>query len=104
MDPDPVPSTKARAVFALGLAALLTGAFVGGVIPATVALLLAREARRQAHASGGYLTGSARVRRGEQLAWAGLLLAVTTLVVAAIAGLLHLAGTPGGQDFDPDTD
>ena len=44
MDPEPAPSTKARAVFALGLVGLLTGPFVGGVIPATIALLLARQA------------------------------------------------------------
>jgi hypothetical protein len=38
-----------------------------------------------------------------RLAWAGIVLALTALVVASIAGLLHLAG-PGGQDFDPGTD
>ena len=104
MDPEPAPSTKARAVFALGLVALLTGALVGGVIPATVALLLARQVRRQAYAAGGYLIGAAWVRRGERLAWAGIVLALTALVVASIAGLLHLAGSAGGQDFDSDTD
>jgi ABC-type phosphate/phosphonate transport system permease subunit len=104
MDPEPAPSSKARAVFALGLVALLTGAMVGGVIPATLALVLARQVRRQAYVSGGYLTGAAWVRRGERLAWAGIVLALTALVVAAIAGLLHLAGTPGGQDFDSTTD
>jgi (hydroxyamino)benzene mutase len=104
MDPEPAPSTKARAVFALGLVALLTGALVGGVIPATLALILARQVRRQAYTARGYLTGAAWVRRGERLAWAGIVLALTALVVAAIAGLLHLAGTPGGQDFDPGTD
>lgn len=104
MDPEPAPSTKARAVFALGMAAFLTGAFVGGVIPATVALLLARQVRREAYAAGGYLTGSAWVRRGERLAWVGIVLALTALVVAAIAGLLHLAAAPGGQDFDANTD
>jgi hydroxylaminobenzene mutase len=104
MDPDPAPSSKARAVFALGLVAFLTGAFVGGVIPATVALLLARQARRQAYEAGGYLTGAAWVRRGQRLAWAGIVLALAALVVASIAGLLHLAATPGGQDFDSNTD
>jgi hydroxylaminobenzene mutase len=104
MDPEPVPSSKARAVFALGLVALLTGALVGGVIPATVALLLARQVERQAYAAGGYLTGSVFVRRGRRLAWAGIILALTSLVVAVIAGLLHLAGSPGGQDFNPNTD
>jgi hypothetical protein len=104
MDPDTAASTKARAVFALGLAAFLTGAFVGGVIPATVALLLARQAERQAYAAGGYLIGSAWIRRGRRLAWTGLVLALTALVVAAIAGLLHLAGSTAGPDFAPGTD
>jgi len=104
MDPEPVPSTKARAVFALGLIGFLMGVFVGGVIPATIALLMARQAARQAYAAGGYLTGSAWVRRGRKLAWAGIILALTSLVVAVIAGLLHLAGSPGGQDFAPGTD
>jgi hydroxylaminobenzene mutase len=103
MDPEPTGSSKARAVFALGLAALITGPLVGGVIPATVALVLARQTHRQLYASGGYLTGSAWIRRGRRLAWAGIILALTALVVASIAGLLHLAGTPG-QDFDTNTD
>jgi (hydroxyamino)benzene mutase len=104
MDPDPEPSTKARAVFALGLMGFLTGAFVGGVIPATIALLLARQAARQAYAAGGYLTGSKWIRRGRRLAWAGIVLTLTALVVAAIAGLLHLASSAGGADFAPGTD
>jgi len=104
MDPDPEPSSKARAVFALGVVALLTGAFVGGAIPATVALLLARQADRQAYAAGGYLTGSAWIRLGRRLAWAGIVLALTALVLATIAGLLHLAGAPRGTDFGPGTD
>jgi hypothetical protein len=104
MDPDPVRATKARAVFALGLVGFLTGAFVGGVIPATLSLLLARQAARDAYAAGGYLTGQAWIRRGRRLAWTGIVLALATLVVVAIAGLLHLASTPSGPDFAPGTD
>jgi uncharacterized membrane protein YesL len=104
LDPDPAPSTKARAVFALGLVGLLTGAFVGGVIPATVALLMARQTARQQYEARGYLTGSAWVKRGRWLAWAGIVLALTTLVIASIAGLLHLASTASGSDFAPGTD
>ena len=103
MDPDPAPSSKARAIFALGLVGFLTGALVGGVIPATVALLMARQAAREAYAAKGYLTGSAWIRRGRRLAWAGLVLAIATLVVAVIAGLLHLAAAPAGPDFSPGT-
>jgi hydroxylaminobenzene mutase len=103
MDPEPVAATKARAVFALGLVALLTGPFVGGAVPATIALLLARQTHRQQYAARGYLTGSAWVRRGRRLAWAGLILAATAIVVGVITGLLNWAGTPG-QDFDANTD
>jgi hypothetical protein len=104
LDPEPVRSSKARAVFGLGVVALLTGAFVGGVVPATAALLLARQARRQAYAAGGFLTGSAWLRRGVRLAWIGIVLAATALVVAVIIGLLHWAQTPAGQDFDSNID
>ncbi|MEV7624294.1 hypothetical protein [Actinoplanes sp. NPDC089786] len=103
MDPEPASSTKARAVFALGLTALITGPLVGGVIPATIALVMARQTHRQQFAAAGYLTGNKWVRRGRGLAWAGIVLALTALVVAVIVGLLHLAG-PGGQDFDTTTD
>ena len=65
--------------------------------------MLGRQAARQAYQARGYLTGSAWIRRGRRLAWAGIVLALTTLVIAAIAGLLHLAGSPGGPDFDPGT-
>jgi hydroxylaminobenzene mutase len=104
MDPEPAPSSKARAVYALGLLGFLMGPFVGGVIPATIALLMARQVSREAYAAGGYLTGSKWVRRGRRLAWTGIVLALTALVVAVIAGLLHLAGSPGGQDFNSTTD
>jgi hydroxylaminobenzene mutase len=99
LDPDPMPATKAGAVLALGVIAALTGIFVGGVVPATIALLLAREVRDDLRASGGYLTGRSKVRTGVGLAWTGLVLAAVTLVVAAVLGLLTLAA--GGQDFAP---
>jgi hypothetical protein len=65
---------------------------------------MARQVERQAYAAGGYLTGSAWVRRGRKLAWTGIILAATALVVAVIAGLLHLAAGPAGQDFGSTTD
>lgn len=104
LDPDPVRSTKAPAVFALGLVAVLTGPLLGGIIPATTALLLAEQARRQAYASGGYLTGGRLLRGGERLAWAGIVLAATTLVMVMVIGVLHLAANPLGQDFAPTVD
>ncbi|MEH0973034.1 hypothetical protein V6U77_18105 [Micromonospora sp. CPCC 205546] len=104
LDPDPTRATKARAVFALGLIGALTGLFVGGVVPATVALQLARQARREAYASEGFLTGAAWLRRGERLAWAGLVLAAVSVVAAVVLGVVRLADTPYGQDFAPNMD
>ena len=100
-DPDPVPSTKSMAVLGLGFVALVTGPLVGGIIPATLALLLAKEARADMLAADGFLLGGSRVRTGVKLAWAGILLAVLALVVASVFGLLTLARAPGGRDFAP---
>jgi hydroxylaminobenzene mutase len=99
LDPDPTPATKAGAVLALGVTAALTGLFIGGLVPATLALLLAREVGDDLRASGGYLTGRRRLRTGVGLAWTGIVLAAGTLVVAVIFGLLTLAA--GGRDFAP---
>jgi (hydroxyamino)benzene mutase len=104
LDPDPARATKARAVFALGLMATLTGLLIGGVVPATVALHLARQARREAYASAGFLTGAAWLRRGERLAWTGLVLVAVSLVVALVIGVVRLAESPYGQDFAPEVD
>lgn len=97
-------STKAGTVFALGLVALLTGAFVGGLVPASIAIALARQARREAYHSGGYLTGAVWLRRGEKLAWAGVALAATAVVVAIVIGVVDFAGRPAGHDFAPGVD
>lgn len=104
LDPDPVRATKALTVFALGLFGALTGLFVGGVVPATVALVLARQARREAYLSGGFLTGSVWLRRGERLAWTGLVLTAVVVVVAVVIGVVRLAEAPYGQDFAPNVD
>jgi hypothetical protein len=101
LDPDPVPSTKAVAVLALGITAAVTGFFLGGLIPATLALLLARDARREMTAARGFLTGGRRIRIGVALAWVGIVLAAAALVTASIVGLLHSAGSAGGANYDP---
>ncbi|MDZ5446206.1 hypothetical protein U2F26_26325 [Micromonospora sp. 4G57] len=104
LDPEPARSTKARAVFALGLIGALTGLFVGGVVPSTIALQLARQARREAYASGGFLTGGERLRRGERLARTGLVLAAVAVVAAVVIGVVRLADAPFGHDYAPNVD
>lgn len=101
LDPEPVRSTKAAAVLALGVAAVVTGPVLGGIVPATLGLALARQARGDLIAGQGYLTGARQLRLGLTLAWIGIGLAVTALVIASVVGLISLAnGTV--QDF-PDT-
>lgn len=73
-------------------------------MPSTIALTLARQARREAYASGGFLTGGDRLRRGERLAWTGLVLSAAAVVVALVIGVLRLAGTPFGHDYAPNID
>lgn len=102
LDPDPVPATKATAVLVLGVVALITGPLVGGLVPAVLALALARQARADLAAGQGFLTGGELVRRGELFALIGLGLAALTLVIAAVAAMLTLAEGPIPYDF-PDT-
>jgi (hydroxyamino)benzene mutase len=101
LDPDPVRSTKTGAVLLLGIVAAATGFFLGGLVPATIALLLARQARAEMAHAGGFLTGGRRLRTGVALAWVGIALAATGLVIVSIIGLLHVAASHGGQDFAP---
>jgi hypothetical protein len=88
-------------VLALGIVGMLTGFFLGGLVPATLALLLARQARAERIASAGYLTGARPLRVGVALAWVGIVLAATAVVLASIIGLLHMAESRGGPDFAP---
>ena len=104
LDPEPVRCTKAGAVLALGITAVLTGFFLGGLIPATLALLLARSARSDMIAAKGYLTGVRMIRIGTRLAWAGIVLALAALVTASVIALLHAAAHTGtGSRFAPGT-
>src|SRR5262245_21640173 len=100
LDPDPVRSTKAGAVLALGVAAAVSGFFLGGLVPATLALLLARQGRAEMAAAGGFLTGGRALRVGVALAWVGICLAATALVIATIFGLLDMAQS-SGRDYAP---
>jgi (hydroxyamino)benzene mutase len=103
LDPEPVRSTKAGTVLALGIVAAVTGFFLGGLIPATIALLMARSARADMTEAKGYLTGVRMLRAGERLAWLGIVLAATALVIASVIGILHVATAQPKSDFAPGT-
>ena len=73
------------------------------LIPATIALVLARSARADMIAAKGYLTGVRMLRIGDTPAWLGIVLAATALVIAAVIGIFHLAESPSRNDFAPGT-
>jgi hypothetical protein len=83
------------------VAAVVTGPVGGGIVPATIGLILAREARGDLIAGRGYLTGSRQLRIGRLLAFIGLGLAVAALLTASVFGLISLANG-SAHDF-PDT-
>ncbi|HET8659017.1 MAG TPA: hypothetical protein VFM55_08480 [Micromonosporaceae bacterium] len=104
LDPDPAHSSKATAVLVLGVVGAVTGPLVGGLVPAVVALALARQARTDLIAGRGFLVGARRLRTGISLAWLGVVLAAAALVVAVVVGLLRFAAGADGQDFAPGVD
>lgn len=103
-DSEPVRATKARAVWWLGLLATATGPFVGGLVPGSLALVLAAQFRREAYPAAGFLTGAALVRRGEWLAGVGIALSAVALVTAVVVGLFQAAGAATGGQFGPHID
>ena len=103
LDPDPARSTKARAVLALGIVAVLTGPLVSGVVPAILALLLARQTGAEMTAAQGFLTGRRLVRAGTRLAWLGIFLAAVVVLLAVMRALLGFAAG-GAGDYAPNVD
>jgi hypothetical protein len=99
-DPEPIRDSKAVTAFVLGWVALVTGPLVGGVVPAVIALVLARQARAEIEDGAGWRTGADLVVRGERLAWGGLGLAALAIGVAVIIGVLTRSANPA-HDFPP---
>ncbi|MFD0558338.1 hypothetical protein FB566_3640 [Stackebrandtia endophytica] len=80
-DPDPVPSTKASAAYALSVIAVLTAPMIGGVIPALLAMRMAKQADAEIAHSRGFLLGAAKSRQARRFSI--IALGVAGFVVAA---------------------
>jgi hypothetical protein len=102
-DPEPIRDSKAVTAYVLGWIALATGLLIGGIVPAVVALALARQARDEIAESEGWRTGGRLAARGVFLAWAALGLAALAVCVAITIGVLVRAASPG-HDFPPGID
>ncbi|GIH04278.1 hypothetical protein Rhe02_23450 [Rhizocola hellebori] len=101
-DPDIAPNSKAAAAFCLGVLGAATGIMLGGLIPATVALVLARQARADIDAGAGWQTGHRQLKWAHRLAWTGIALAFVAISTLVIVRLLQ--GAVGEQDFPPTVD
>jgi hypothetical protein len=101
-DPDIAPNSKAAAAFYLGVLGAATGLMMGGLIPASVALLLARQARRDIDSGSGWLSGNRQIQWACRLAWTGIGLAFAAISTLIVIRLLHDVG--GERDFPPTVD
>ena len=88
------PQTDGTAIVVLVLA--ISSFVVLPVIPAVVALVLARSAERDIAASGGRLTGESLVRAGRITAW--IHLGLCGLLLALFVGFLMLFGAATFSD------
>jgi|KBSSwiStaDraftv2_1062776.scaffolds.fasta_scaffold1022857_2 hypothetical protein len=99
-DPDTVLDSKAVAALGLAVLGVLSAVVVAGVVPATIALVLARQAALELATGRGWRTGARQVIWARRLAWAGLGLALVALAVAVAVHVLQDAGVTG-RDFPP---
>ncbi|MEV6966350.1 hypothetical protein AB0M47_14660 [Hamadaea sp. NPDC051192] len=99
-DPEPIRDSKALTAYILGWIAVATGLLVGGVVPAVVALALARQARGEIADGQGWRTGDRLAVRGQLLAWIALGLAVLAVCAAVTIGVLMRSANPN-HDFPP---
>jgi hypothetical protein len=102
-DPDTVVDTKVVAAFCLALLGVVTGPALGGAVPASIALILARQGRRELEEGQGWRTGMRYVVWARRLALIGLGLAAISLVMVIVVRLLSDA-VGGYPDFPPTVD
>ena len=101
-DPEPVESTKVVAARLLAAIGIALSPFVGGAIPALIALMLARQAEADIRASEGFLLGASRlpwIRRLSHIALVVAALAVTAVLLWWVIERARSAGgaTNGGE-------
>jgi (hydroxyamino)benzene mutase len=98
-DPEPVESTKIVAARMLAGVAVALSPFVGGVVPALIALMLARQAEADIRASEGFLLGASRLPLIRRLAWTAVGIASAVVVAALLVWVITLAREAGGPSY-----
>lgn len=101
-DPDPVESTKVVAALTLAVLGVVLSPFVGGAIPALLALVFARQAERDISASEGFLLGAGRLPRIRRLAWIAIGAAAAVVVALLLIWVVAMARSAGGPSYGDD--
>ncbi|WP_205326526.1 hypothetical protein [Glycomyces sp. YM15] len=98
-DPEPVESTKVVAARLLASVGVALSPFVGGAIPALIALLLARQAEADIRASEGFLLGASRLPVIRRLSWTAIGIAAAVIVAALLVWVIALARAAGDASY-----
>ncbi|MFB9660861.1 hypothetical protein ACFQS3_16095 [Glycomyces mayteni] len=98
-DPEPVESTKVVAARMLAGVGAALSVFVGGAVPAVIALMLARQAEADIRASEGFLLGASRLPGIRRTAWAALGIAGAVVVAALLVWVVAMARSAGQEPY-----
>ncbi|MEU5874507.1 hypothetical protein AB0A73_23465 [Glycomyces sp. NPDC047369] len=98
-DPEPVESTKVVAARMLAGVGAALSVFVGGAVPAVIALMLARQAEADIRASEGFLLGASRLPGIRRTAWAALGIAGAVVVAALLVWVVAMARSAGSDPY-----
>ncbi|THV35641.1 hypothetical protein [Glycomyces buryatensis] len=101
-DPEPVESSKVVAAQMLAGIGVALSLFVGGVVPAIMALILASQAERDIAASGGFLLGAGKLRRIRKLAWIAIGIAGAIVLAVVLVWIVGMARSAGQTSYDGD--
>lgn len=101
-DPEPVESTKIVAAHTLAAIGLVLSPFIGGSIPALVALMLARQAEAEVRESEGFLLGGRKLARIRKLAWIAIGVAAAVVIAILLVTVVDLARSAGQPSFEGD--
>ena len=98
-DPEPVESTKVVAARLLAAVGVALSPFVGGAIPALIALLLARQAEADIRASEGFLLGASRLPLVRRLSWIAIAISTAVVVAGLLVWIVTLARAAGDPSY-----
>jgi hypothetical protein len=101
-DPEPVESTKVVAARLLAAIGIALSPFVGGAIPALIALVLARQAEADIRSSEGFLLGASRLPMIRRLSRIALVIAALVVTAVLLWWVIELARSAGGATYSGD--